>query len=964
MPEEEKKAENEKPREFSKNERVKVKKAPEDLDIMEDFLEDKEHKEEEFEDVEEKEAEQEAAEPIDKESGTVEEGAKEEESAEQAEEKAGEEKPKKKAVASKKPKVQKKKAAELEIEEIAEEPEDKMSEEVERPSKEEIKRRLHEKMQMAVDAEDEHEIVRPQAAVALKFLEDEKAGNVFIGRKKLLFKKYGYEAALQVGKVEEDEHRDKKVFLDSLNPHVVFICGSRGSGKSYDLGVIAEEVTLKNKNVGAIVIDPIGVFWSMKYPNKEERELAALNEWGLETQGLKSLKVFIPAGMKSETPKETYDATFSMQPSLLTADDWCLTFGIERFSPTGLLLDKVLKSVEDGYKNSSGTSTKGKSKRYSLDDMISCLEYNAELASREKGFKHDSIRALISRFEAAKHWGIFDERGTPLSELSRENQLTIIDTSFLDDSVTALVIGILARRILAARKISMRKEAATKFKEAKVEDLLELDIPPTWLFIDEAHTLIPSGNARTPATNSLVEYVKQGRRPGCSLVLATQQPSAIDTKVLSQLDVLVAHKLIFDDDIKAVFKRAPTIIPMKYKRPAFLKTMPIGMAMVADREEETSRAFVMRIRPRMSQHEGREAETIERGMALNPKHAEKLAIDMVTRNLEEAGMLEIATIEQAIESLNRKYKCNVETAKVLEALQKLGYFMGADTISVERPKAETEVPTEAEAPEISKAEEKFVEQTARPTAETVYEQTELLALPLRVTEDKALRTAEAQRKKRMLGLFGKEEILKNISLKYITIWKVRYDVFNRSNEFVSRECYINSLTGEFMHFKNGQFVESKGVRELYDLPADEIRVLRLMTEREMTPLDVAAKTGFDEQKTKRILDKLHFMRFLSKTSDKSGKHIYWLAQKLDLPPNEMTDMLQSLTKLPFVKAQVLSKERELFRREHVQQLLPKIWKNILVRKTEEIFWPIWKVELQSDGKTRFVGIDGVTGQVV
>jgi hypothetical protein len=181
----------------------------------------------------------------------------------------------------------------------------------------------------------------------------------------------------------------------------------------------------------------------------------------------------------------------------------------------------------------------------------------------------------------------------------------------LEDNVSALVIGILARRILAARKLSTRKEAAKKFKTMDVDELLEIEIPPTWLFIDEAHTLIPSGNVRTPATTALAEYVKQGRRPGCSLVFATQQPSAIDAKVLSQLDLLITHKLVFDDDIKAVYRRAPTIIPMQYKRSNFIKTMPIGVGMVADRSEETSRAFVMRIRPRMSQHEGREAETSE-----------------------------------------------------------------------------------------------------------------------------------------------------------------------------------------------------------------------------------------------------------------------------------------------------------------------------------------------------------------
>jgi DNA helicase HerA-like ATPase len=408
--------------------------------------------------------------------------------------------------------------------------------------------------------------------VALKFLEDDAKHIAFIGRKKSVFKQYGDTAALFVGRVEEpsDPQSEKHIYLDSLNPHVVFVCGARGSGKSYVLGVIAEELALKNKDVGAIVVDPIGVFWSMRFPNKEEKEVQSLGSWGIMPQGLDNLKVFIPRGIAASVPKSTFDGTFAIQPSLLTVEDWCLTFNIERFSPTGLLMEKALTKVRDGFTDTDEKKIKPKGSAYGLDDMVYCLEKDNELNSRDRGYKQDSIRALVSRFEAAKNWGIFDQKGTPLGELSRQNQLTILDTSFLEDNVTALVIGVLARRILAARKLSARKEAAKRLKTVSMDELLELDIPPTWLFIDEAHTLIPSGNVSTPATSALVEYVKQGRRPGCSLVFATQQPSAIDSRVLSQLDVLIAHKLVFDDDIKAANNGARHPGATPYEEPGAL----------------------------------------------------------------------------------------------------------------------------------------------------------------------------------------------------------------------------------------------------------------------------------------------------------------------------------------------------------------------------------------------------------
>jgi len=47
-----------------------------------------------------------------------------------------------------------------------------------------------------------------------------------------------------------------------------------------------------------------------------------------------------------------------------------------------------------------------------------------------------------------------------------------------------------------------------------------------WMFIDEAHMFLPR-DGETPATGVLVnEWLRQGRQPGLSVVLATQRPAA------------------------------------------------------------------------------------------------------------------------------------------------------------------------------------------------------------------------------------------------------------------------------------------------------------------------------------------------------------------------------------------------------------------------------------------------------
>ncbi|MCK4309914.1 MAG: DUF87 domain-containing protein, partial [Methanomicrobia archaeon] len=419
---------------------------------------------------------------------------------------------------------------------------------------------------------------------------------VFIGRKLSVFRSYRDRAGMYVGKVaeflEDSDYFEKRVLVDSISPHAIFICGMRGSGKSYTLGVIAEEIALKNDAVGVIIIDPMGIFWSMKQKNKVEAEKLILQEWGLTPQGIDSVRVFIPKGQKKEAPEETWDKIFTIRPSELTVEEWCLTFDVDRFEVMGILLDRTIECVKNGYITEKGKFIEGKAKNYSVDDMIYTIESEKSILSREKGFKSATRRALIARLKGAKNWGIFDEEGTELKDLSKRGQISVIDISFLEDNVRALVVGILARNILNTRKIVSRQEASGTLSS------MIGSIPVTWLLIDEAHILVPGGGRKTAASNALLEYVRQGRQPGCSIVLATQQPSAVDSRILSQTDILFCHKLVYGDDINAVVRRMPSEMPHMLKNREFIQNLPIGMAIVGDKEEETSRSFLAAIRPR------------------------------------------------------------------------------------------------------------------------------------------------------------------------------------------------------------------------------------------------------------------------------------------------------------------------------------------------------------------------------
>lgn len=126
-----------------------------------------------------------------------------------------------------------------------------------------------------------------------------------------------------------------------------------------------------------------------------------------------------------------------------------------------------------------------------------------------------------------------------------------------------------------------------------------------------------------------------------------------------------------------------------------------------------------------------------------------------------------------------------------------------------------------------------------------------------------------------------------------------------------------------------------------------------------------AQTELDEAKTRRVLKKLIEKKIVEKVSDKkSGKEVYWVKEKFDLPPNERHDLLNSLGKLPFVKAQALSMEREDVSKDEAAESLRKLWPSVVVSRVEILYKPVWHIVLSQDAREREVLIDAVNGKII
>ena len=421
---------------------------------------------------------------------------------------------------------------------------------------------------------------------------------------------------------------DSNVWLDVHTPHVVFVCGRRGTGKSYDLGILAEGLTLghesnittKDPPITTIFFDTQNQFWALlNTPDErleEDREqLIQLEQWGIPPNQIPTARLFAPIGDPSIHPDVV---EFAIDPTELELEDWCGLFGLEIYSPQGQLIRNLLRKVaSEGYSVAQGPGGKGHrtvqaKMDYELDDLITCLQDDSELSEQSQRQTRD---AVLWKLEALRDSKVFRKRGVDVLEVLKPGQLSIFLLRNLDDSTKSLIVSIIAKKVFRVMgRYHTERKAAERSGGSMPQGHATLP-RGVWTLIDEAHLICPS-DSHTAAKPILIEYVKRGRDAGLSLVLATQQPSAVDSRVVSQVDLLIAHRLVVDADILAALARVPADFPKDVSfgtartsdRLALVRALETGEAWVAD--AETNRAILVAMRPRVSAHGGDEPRVV------------------------------------------------------------------------------------------------------------------------------------------------------------------------------------------------------------------------------------------------------------------------------------------------------------------------------------------------------------------
>lgn len=96
----------------------------------------------------------------------------------------------------------------------------------------------------------------------------------------------------------------------------------------------------------------------------------------------------------------------------------------------------------------------------------------------------------------------------------------------------------------------------TRFFTDFAETLLRKNVGPLHLFIDEAHCFAPQGRVSDPQSSKMLHaannLVSLGRSTGLRIVLISQRPAKLHKDSLTQVETLIAHRLIAPQDRNAV----------------------------------------------------------------------------------------------------------------------------------------------------------------------------------------------------------------------------------------------------------------------------------------------------------------------------------------------------------------------------------------------------------------------------
>lgn len=339
-----------------------------------------------------------------------------------------------------------------------------------------------------------------------------------------------------------------KLDIEKLVRLHIAILGATGTGKSYTVGVLIEE--LLEHNFPVVVIDPHGEYYTFQYQNDEKEDLERLKELNLNPKTY-NVKILSPV----------YQGTgeLTLNFNSLNADAMAEICQLSTVMKDLLYL--AMKSLKE--------------KQIETIDPETLLQ-EVEKIAREWGFARSTQLSLKRRISILKEIGIFG-KGLKPEEIVKPRQLTIIDVSEeMEEHIRRIFVGSLLNELFNARK--------------------EEKIPPLMVVVEESHRFAPQ-DEETYSKTIMRKIAREGRKFGIGLCITSQRIVGLDKDVISQCGTKIILRIDSKTDLDYIRPYIDYTTAEDFQRIPYL---PTGTAAITG--VTAKYPIITQIRPRKTKH--------------------------------------------------------------------------------------------------------------------------------------------------------------------------------------------------------------------------------------------------------------------------------------------------------------------------------------------------------------------------
>jgi DNA helicase HerA-like ATPase len=379
-------------------------------------------------------------------------------------------------------------------------------------------------------------------------------------------------------------------------PHIGIFGGS-GSGKSFGLRVLLEEIMLKQ--VPAVVFDPhFELTFDQEFPDLPDHF----------RQNFKKRFVTLDAG--EDIGIEFAELIADDIVSLLRASSGSITDAMEtaikvlhKKSDSFLSYSTRMANLAEALDNEKEIREQARDEYLHPNDKERVMLLNDLLVKyKDKvgGFS-GTLRSVLRRLTRLEMEGVFTSAGTKkVEEAFAKRQLVVIRGSMYFLNVFAFYV---------VRKLyRKRRDYRDSIQKGRP---VEEKFPPFVIITDEAHNFAPKGDVPAPAKGVLKEIAQEGRKYGVFLVFATQRPALLDDTITAQLSTKMVFRTVRSVDI-AVIKEETDITAEEANRLPYLSS---GTAFISSAITGRTTAVRIRVSKTTSPHFKNPFEELEEGFA-------------------------------------------------------------------------------------------------------------------------------------------------------------------------------------------------------------------------------------------------------------------------------------------------------------------------------------------------------------